>query len=86
MTRLTIEKVQPSLSGKYNCEVSAESSFHTALVSGVMDVVDVPELDPVIEGVKRRYKVGDMLYANCTSGKSNPPANITWYINGQLVS
>lgn len=47
---------------------------------------DVPDLDPVIEGVKRKYKVGDRLSANCTSGKSNPPANLTWFINGQLVS
>lgn len=39
MTRLTVENVQPTLSGKYSCEVSAESSFHTALVSAVMDVV-----------------------------------------------
>lgn len=38
-TILTIERVQPSLSGTYNCEVSAEQSFHTALVAGFMEVV-----------------------------------------------
>lgn len=40
MNRLTLVGVDPSLTGVYNCEVSAESpSFHTALVSGEMHVV-----------------------------------------------
>lgn len=39
MTRLTIVRVEPSLSGKYNCEVSVETSFQTELVSGDMEVV-----------------------------------------------
>ena len=40
MTQLTLLSVDPSLSGVYNCEVSAESpSFHTELKSGEMNVV-----------------------------------------------
>lgn len=40
MTQLTLVSVDPSLSGVYNCEVSAESpSFHTELKSGEMSVV-----------------------------------------------
>ena len=39
-TQLTLRHVQLSLSGRYSCEVSADApSFHTALVSGDMDVV-----------------------------------------------
>lgn len=85
-TILTIERVQPSLSGTYNCEVSAEQSFHTALVAGFMEVVDTPQIDPKIDIERRRYKIGDEIEANCTTDKSNPPANITWYINGDLAS
>lgn len=39
MSRLTINNVAPNLTGKYNCEVSVELSFHTELVSGDMEVV-----------------------------------------------
>jgi len=39
-TQLTLRHVQLSLSGHYSCEVSADApSFHTALVSGDMDIV-----------------------------------------------
>ncbi|XP_061393772.1 uncharacterized protein LOC133329299, partial [Musca vetustissima] len=42
----------------------------------------VPARDPVITGIRSRYKVGDIVRGNCTSGHSRPGANITWYING----
>lgn len=39
-TQLCLQKVTLALSGRYSCEVSADSpSFKTALVSGYMDVV-----------------------------------------------
>jgi len=39
-TQLTLQQVPLSLSGRYSCEVSADApSFHTALVSGDMDIV-----------------------------------------------
>lgn len=39
-TQLCLYKVTLALSGRYSCEVSADSpSFKTALVSGYMDVV-----------------------------------------------
>nr|CAD7428897.1 unnamed protein product [Timema monikensis] len=39
-TQVTLRNVQLSVSGKYSCEVSADApSFHTALVTGEMDVV-----------------------------------------------
>ena len=36
----------------------------------------------MIEGILSTYSIGDYVSANCTSGKSNPLANLTWYING----
>ena len=44
-----------------------------------------PSEDPMIEGVLSTYSIGDYVSANCTSGKSNPPANLTWYINGDKL-
>lgn len=39
-TRLTLASVQPSVSGKYSCEVSADApSFHTLIESGDLEVV-----------------------------------------------
>jgi hypothetical protein len=40
----------------------------------------------MIEGVLSAYSVGDYVTANCTSGKSNPPAALAWKINGDKVS
>jgi hypothetical protein len=39
----------------------------------------------MIEGVLSAYSVGDIVSANCTSGKSNPTANLSWHINGVKV-
>ncbi|EDS37588.1 conserved hypothetical protein [Culex quinquefasciatus] len=39
-SHLTLTAVEPTMSGKYSCEVSADSpSFHTMVVSGEMEVV-----------------------------------------------
>jgi hypothetical protein len=40
----------------------------------------------MIEGVLSAYSIGDYVTANCTSGKSNPPAVLSWQINGVKVS
>jgi hypothetical protein len=39
----------------------------------------------MIEGVLSAYSIGDYVTANCTSGKSNPPAVLAWEINGVKV-
>ena len=33
-----------------------------------------------------RYGIGDLIEANCTAVHTNPPVNLTWYINRALVS
>ncbi|KAG8225374.1 hypothetical protein J437_LFUL005389 [Ladona fulva] len=82
-----LRHMTPAISGKYSCEVSADApSFHTALVSGDMDVVDVPRSRPSITGVKPRYRVGEMFSGNCSSSPSSPPANLTWVINGKVAN
>lgn len=48
--------------------------------------MEVPKLNPYITGINSRYKVGDLLRGNCTSEKSYPAANLTWYINGRQVN
>ncbi|XP_054264107.1 uncharacterized protein LOC128987339 [Macrosteles quadrilineatus] len=81
--QLCLHKVTLSLSGRYSCEVSADSpSFRTAQVSAYMDVVVVPSHRPELEGMRPRYRVGDTLSASCISRHSKPPANLTWSING----
>ncbi|KAJ9574078.1 hypothetical protein L9F63_008492 [Diploptera punctata] len=44
-------------------------------------VTAYPSENPMIEGILSTYSIGDYVSANCTSGKSNPLANLTWYIN-----
>lgn len=47
--------------------------------------VELPQRGPLIVGGKPRYSIGDTVELNCTSLRSSPAANLTWYINGELV-
>lgn len=40
---------------------------------------------PELQLEKPQYSLGDKLRANCSSPPSNPPANITWFINDKEV-
>lgn len=44
-----------------------------------------PDKGPEISGTQAHYLPGDYITANCTSGKSNPPAELEWLINGAKV-
>ena len=46
----------------------------------------VPTRDPVIEGHKNRYSVGDWVQLNCTSNASLPETELSWYVNYKEVS
>ncbi|XP_050077979.1 uncharacterized protein LOC126564898 [Anopheles maculipalpis] len=81
-SQLTLLGLSLASSGKYSCEVSADApSFHTMIVTGDLEVCEVPKHMPSIHGMRSRYRVGDIVRGNCTSHNSRPPANLTWYIN-----
>ncbi|XP_031832613.1 cell adhesion molecule 1-like [Nomia melanderi] len=72
--------------GRYRCEVSAEGpNFHSVNAEANMEVVVLPQDGPTITGEEKIYATGDVLDLNCTSGKSHPAANLTWFINGEQV-
>ncbi|XP_026463486.1 uncharacterized protein LOC113366141 [Ctenocephalides felis] len=82
-SQLVLTAVESTVTGQYSCEVTADApSFHTYLVGGDVEVVETPRHNPIITGIKPRYKIGDIMRGNCTSKHSRPPANITWQING----
>uniref|UniRef100_A0A182NE32 Ig-like domain-containing protein n=1 Tax=Anopheles dirus TaxID=7168 RepID=A0A182NE32_9DIPT len=84
--QVALEAITLSSSGKYRCEVSAEApSFQTEAENGEMAVVVLPEADPIITGGKPRYQIGDLVRVNCTSTRSKPAAQLTWYINSELA-
>ncbi|KAJ9596705.1 hypothetical protein L9F63_012270 [Diploptera punctata] len=86
MNMVTITDLQFNNSGNYKCEVSTEApNFDTVANSSNMTVMSYPDEDPTIDGVLPTYSIGDHVSANCTSGKSKPVANMTWYINGVEV-
>ncbi|KAJ2942599.1 hypothetical protein O0L34_g2066 [Tuta absoluta] len=85
--RLTIANVTSVAHGRYTCEVSADApSFQTAQVHGFMYVVDLPLSDPTLEGIKRRYRPGMKLRAECVSRDSMPAANLSYFINNEPAS
>lgn len=44
-----------------------------------------PDEGPRISGGQERYKPGDTVNVNCTSGRSKPAVHLAWYINGEQV-
>ncbi|XP_073979184.1 cell adhesion molecule 2-like isoform X2 [Rhodnius prolixus] len=86
-SQVTLESLELSSSGRYRCEVSAEApSFQTVSDHGDMLTVALPEEGPRIYGGKPRYQAGDTVRVNCTSGRSKPAAQLTWYINGEIAN
>ncbi|XP_078034801.1 uncharacterized protein LOC144468884 [Augochlora pura] len=72
--------------GRYKCEVSAEApNFNSVSAEANMEVVVLPQDGPTITGEEKIYATGDVLDLNCTSDKSHPAANLTWFINGEQV-
>lgn len=49
-------------------------------------VTALPEEGPRITGGRPRYQIGDKVRLNCTSGRSKPAAQLSWFINGEPVS
>ncbi|KAL7299192.1 hypothetical protein TKK_0007788 [Trichogramma kaykai] len=85
-TQVTLLNVDIDAAGSYSCEVSADApSFQTAIAHGVMNVVELPAHRPVISGLRNKYQLNDVVKLNCTSSYSNPPANLTWYINDKMT-
>ncbi|KAG5674472.1 hypothetical protein PVAND_004441 [Polypedilum vanderplanki] len=81
-SQVVISQVDTNISGKFSCEVSADAPhFNTMIVSGEMNVVEIPEAKPVIDGIMARYRPGDELRGNCSSQYSKPAANLTWMVN-----
>ncbi|XP_070492393.1 uncharacterized protein beat-Ib [Chironomus tepperi] len=81
-SQVVITEVDTIISGKFSCEVSADAPhFNTMIVSGDMQVVEIPEAKPFIDGIMARYRPGDELRGNCSSQFSKPAANLTWMVN-----
>lgn len=84
--RLILRSISTETAGRYRCEVSAEApSFETVSGHADMSVVQLPQRGPIIVGGKPRYSVGDTVELNCTSLRSSPATNLTWYINGETA-
>lgn len=47
---------------------------------------ELPSEKPTIKAEKGWYASGDSLRAQCTSPPADPPANLTWLLNGRDVS
>ncbi|XP_068630637.1 uncharacterized protein [Battus philenor] len=75
-----------ALAGRYRCEVSADApSFHTQVRSAYIHVVELPPEKPSIKAEKGWYASGDSLRAQCSSPPADPPANLTWLLNGRDI-
>ncbi|XP_046681586.1 uncharacterized protein LOC124368354 [Homalodisca vitripennis] len=83
---VTLSNVHRDMTGYYKCEVSADAPlFHTGIKTSFVTVTEEPWALPAVTTEKFKYSLGEKIRANCTSQGGYPPANLTWYINGQQV-
>ncbi|XP_017775496.1 PREDICTED: uncharacterized protein LOC108561891 [Nicrophorus vespilloides] len=86
-TEVTLRGVRKELSGDYKCEVSADAPlFHTEIKMAHMTIIEVPSGSPSLEIEPKKVEVGKRIVAMCSTTGSTPAANITWYINDELVT
>ncbi|XP_076052718.1 uncharacterized protein LOC143032141 isoform X2 [Oratosquilla oratoria] len=91
---VVLRNVSVQTSGSFTCEVIADGSFETLREAAVMDVIDPPDgLLPGMEGPiievdgapvgdnPLEYMENQMVKATCQARRSNPPVNLTWYMN-----
>ncbi|XP_026486119.1 uncharacterized protein LOC113393448 [Vanessa tameamea] len=84
--QVVLREATRTLAGRYRCEVSADApSFHTQVRSAYIHVVELPPEKPSIKAEKGWYASGDSLRAQCTSPPADPPANLTWLLNGRDI-
>lgn len=87
---VTLLSVSRIISGKYQCEASADAPlFHTETSTAKMLVVELPAHNPVLtvsnNNSKNGIAIGELLKATCVSSPSHPPVNFTWTINGNIL-
>ncbi|XP_047020595.1 cell adhesion molecule 3-like [Helicoverpa zea] len=84
--QVVLREATRALAGRYRCEVSADApSFHTQVRSAYIHVVELPPEKPTIKAEKGWYASGDSLRAQCSSPPADPPANLTWLLNGRDI-
>ncbi|KAK8718899.1 hypothetical protein OTU49_014378, partial [Cherax quadricarinatus] len=82
-----ITNVSLAAEGPFHCEVSADGpTFHTASDSASLTVVDLPDEEPAIKGVRSYYPPGSWVDITCISLRSKPPPILAFTINKQPVS
>ncbi|XP_050540765.1 uncharacterized protein LOC126905252 isoform X3 [Daktulosphaira vitifoliae] len=86
MRKVTLKNLTLQTSGIYKCEVSTDApKFEIEFKSANMSVISYPEGNPLIEGIRNQYAVGELVSGNCSSYKSYPQPSLTWYINGNQI-
>ncbi|XP_013177753.1 PREDICTED: uncharacterized protein LOC106125193 [Papilio xuthus] len=84
--QVVLREATRALAGRFRCEVSADApSFHTQVRSAYIHVVELPPDKPTIKAEKGWYASGDSLRAQCSSPPADPPANLTWLLNGRDI-
>lgn len=62
------------------------SSVIVSVIKNISSSAELPPEKPIIKAEKGWYASGDSLRAQCSSPPADPPANLTWLLNGRDVS
>lgn len=52
-------------------------------INVLLHALVLPDVGPQITGGRPIYQIDDQVNVNCTSGRSKPPTDLMWFINGK---
>ena len=82
--QLSLYNITRQSAGRFRCEVTESGLFLTAVHSVEVRVSSLP-LGPEILGVKASYSVEEKISAECSTTRSLPEPELSWYVNGNNI-
>lgn len=83
---VSLRELRLDSEGVYRCEVMSESPyFESSFASSNLTVVAMPDA-PTMVGLRPSYRVGETLNVTCTARDARPPANVTFFMNGEQLT
>lgn len=77
---------QPRTFGVLQYLKACSGNFGWIYLNCLCLISDLPKDGPNIETLRKQYQVGETADLMCIAQMSNPPTNLSWYINGEPVS
>ncbi|XP_066939798.1 uncharacterized protein [Macrobrachium rosenbergii] len=81
-----IANVTLEAAGPFHCEVSADGpTFHTASGQDTLNIIDLPDGGPKIQGIRTQYLPGEQVDLKCITLRSKPAPELSFTVNNEQI-